>query len=189
MQQILLVDNFDSFTYNLLHCIEKDPNAQVTVVRNDCLLELDFEQFDKIVCSPGPGIPAEAGQLMLFIERCYQIKPILGICLGHQAIGQFFKAELKNLPKVLHGIQLETNIIEQSDLFKTLPSKILTGHYHSWVIDESNFPSSLKVTAYNQLGGVMAFEHRSLAIAGIQFHPESVLTPFGDKIIQNWLNM
>jgi anthranilate synthase component 2 len=184
----LLVDNFDSFTFNLLHSLEKNEHVKVTVVRNNCLLNLDASEFKQIVLSPGPGLPSEAGELMPFIEKHYKEKSFLGICLGHQALGQFFNANLKNLPNVLHGVQLETKIIETSKLFNKLPSSILTGHYHSWVLDELNFPSCLKITAQNALGGVMAFEHHNLAIAGIQFHPESVLTPDGDQIIQNWLN-
>jgi len=188
LRQILLVDNFDSFTFNLLHSLEKNAQTKVTVIRNNCLLDTDVSSFHQIVLSPGPGLPEEAGELLPFIEKYHQEKSILGICLGHQALGQFFKAKLKNLPEVLHGVQLDTKIIEQNGLFEFLPPSILTGHYHSWVLDEMDFPTCLKITAYNQAGGIMAFEHQSLAIAGIQFHPESVLTPMGDAIIQNWLS-
>lgn len=184
----MLIDNFDSFTFNLLHSLEKSENVHVTVVRNNCLLDLEMSRFHKIVISPGPGLPAEAGQLHSFIEKFHQEKSILGICLGHQALGQFFNAKLKNLPTVLHGIQLETRLLEQKGMFNLLPETIQTGHYHSWVLDEINFPACLKITAHNAEGGIMAFKHISLDIAGIQFHPESVLTPMGDSIIHNWLN-
>ena len=187
MKHILLVDNFDSFTFNLVHSLEKDENVIVTVVRNNQLLDLDIDFFDKIVLSPGPGLPLEAGQLIPFIEKCYSKKPILGICLGHQALGQFFGAGLKNLPKVLHGVQLSTQIKNHNSLFDFLPPTILTGHYHSWVLDEIDFPECLNITAYNDDGGIMAFEHKEYAIIGVQFHPESVLTPNGDAIINRWL--
>ena len=187
MKHILLVDNYDSFTFNLLHSLEKNENIHVTVVRNYHLLQLPIDQFDKVVLSPGPGLPSEAGELLAFIEKIHRSKPILGICLGHQALGQFFGAQLNKLDRVLHGVQLNTNIKEQEGIFKTLPSIIKTGHYHSWVLHESNFPACLAITAYNKEGGIMAFQHKTLAIAGIQFHPESVLTPLGDDILSQWL--
>jgi anthranilate synthase component 2 len=151
-------------------------------------MDFDASSFHHIVLSPGPGLPKEAGELLPFIEKYHQEKSFLGICLGHQALGEFFKAKLKNLPTVLHGIQLETAVIDHSGIFKQMPATIMTGHYHSWVLDELNFPNCLKVTAYNQEGGIMAFEHQELAITGIQFHPESVLTPLGDVMIENWLD-
>ena len=189
MKQILLIDNYDSFTYNLHHCIEKNNDAKVTVVRNDHLLSVNTASFDKIILSPGPGLPAEAGQLLSFIAMHYQTKPMLGICLGHQALGQFFGAQLKQLPAVLHGVQLQTRISETKGLFKLLPSKIATGHYHSWVLEELDFPSCLKITSRNEEGGIMSFMHYDYDLMGIQFHPESVLTPMGDNIIKNWLNL
>ncbi|HRG58363.1 MAG TPA: aminodeoxychorismate/anthranilate synthase component II [Bacteroidia bacterium] len=188
MKQVLLVDNYDSFTFNLYHSLEKNDNVKVTVVRNDRIINLNTSGFDKIVLSPGPGVPLSAGDLLAFIEKHYQHKSILGVCLGHQAIGQFFGAEMKALPQVLHGIQLETRLLPNSKLFKDLPETIYTGHYHSWVLNENNFPSNLAITAYNKEGGIMAFEHQTYDICGIQFHPESVLTPQGDLILSNWLN-
>lgn len=188
MKQILLVDNYDSFTFNLYHCLEKNNNTRVSVVRNDQLLNLQIDYFDKIVLSPGPGLPHEAGQLMNFIEQVHLKKSVLGICLGHQALGHFFGASLKNLPEVLHGVQLETQIANDAGIFRALPDKILTGHYHSWVLNEVQFPTSLKITAHNKEGGIMAFEHSELDICGIQFHPESVLTPLGDTILSSWVN-
>lgn len=183
----MLVDNYDSFTFNLHHSLEKNKDVEVSVVRNDLLLNLDVNRFDKIVLSPGPGLPQEAGQLMEFIHQYYQQKSILGICLGHQALGQFFGAEMKNLSEVLHGVQLKTKILNHEGLFKTLPNEILTGHYHSWVLNENNFPSCLRITAQNNEGGLMAFEHSQFDISGIQFHPESVLTPMGDLILSHWI--
>ena len=171
-----------------MHSLEKNENVKVTVVRNDQINNFDVSAFDKIVLSPGPGIPSTAGDLLPFIEKHHQHKSILGVCLGHQAIGQFFGAEMKILPEVLHGIQLETNLLHHSYLFKNLPKTIYTGHYHSWFLNEVHFPSCLAITAYNKEGGIMAFEHTMYDICGIQFHPESVLTPNGDLILTNWLN-
>jgi anthranilate synthase component 2 len=187
LKEILLVDNYDSFTFNLLHSLEKNEGVIVTVVRNDNLLNIDLNKFDKIVLSPGPGLPSEAGQLLTFIKKCYLNKSILGICLGHQAIGQFFGAKLKNLSKVLHGVKLETTVIDATGIFESLPEIIETGHYHSWVLSENDFPIDLSITAHNAQGGIMAFAHNTLNIVGIQFHPESVLTPLGDLMIANWL--
>lgn len=189
MKHILLVDNFDSFTFNLLHSLEKNENAQVTVVRNDHLMQLPIAQFDKVVLSPGPGLPSEAGELLAFIEKIHLTTPVLGICLGHQALGQFFGAQLNRLNAVLHGVQLNTSINIHDGIFEAIPSIIKTGHYHSWVLQENNFPTCLAITAYNKEGGIMAFEHKTLAITGIQFHPESVLTPLGDDILSRWLQM
>lgn len=188
MKRVLLVDNYDSFTYNLLHSLEKHAEVMVDVVRNDQLSMISITDYRHVVLSPGPGLPHEAGFLMPFIEAIYQQVSILGICLGHQALGQFFGAELLNLQKPLHGKQLETTILTKGGLFANIPEKILTGHYHSWVLQQHAFPSCLRITAYNHEGGVMAFEHRSYPIAGIQFHPESVYTPLGDAMIENWLN-
>lgn len=188
MKQILLVDNYDSFTFNLLHSLEKNENVQVTVVRNDHLSALPVDKYDKIVLSPGPGLPDEAGELLAFIEKYYLLKPILGICLGHQALGQFFGGKLKKLNEVLHGVQLDTSITKHDGIFRHLPASIKTGHYHSWVLNEIGFPECLSVIAHNKEGGIMAFEHKTLDIAGIQFHPESVLTPAGDMILSQWLD-
>lgn len=188
LRRILLIDNYDSFTYNLLHSIEKNADTIVDVFRNDHLSGIDINNYDKVVLSPGPGLPHEAGELMSFIEANYQTIPILGICLGHQALGVFFGAELMNLPQPLHGKQLETNILTQNGLFCAIPEKILTGHYHSWVLREHHFPDSLRITARNHVGGIMAFTHIEYPVAGIQFHPESVMTPLGDTILSNWVN-
>lgn len=188
MKRILLVDNYDSFTFNLLHSLEKDNDVLVTVVRNDNLSVCDIEIFEKIVLSPGPGLPNESNQLLSFIARCAVKKPILGICLGHQALGQFFGAKLKNLPEVLHGVQLNTRLLYFDGIFDSFPPEIKTGHYHSWVLDQDDFPACLTITAQNEQGGIMAFKHSEFDITGIQFHPESVLTPMGDTIIRNWLH-
>lgn len=188
MKRILLVDNYDSFTFNLLHSLEKNEGVNVEVIRNNCLYDIAIENYTGIVLSPGPGLPNEAGDLLPFIEKSYKIKPILGICLGHQAIAQFFGAALKNLPQVLHGVQLSTELLELGTLFTSLSSPIATGHYHSWVIDQATLPACLTITARNPDGGVMAIRHTDYNIQGIQFHPESVLTPFGDVIIKNWID-
>jgi len=187
LKQILLVDNYDSFTFNLLHSLEKNEDVIVTVVRNDYLLNLCVNKYDKIVLSPGPGLPEEAGELLPFIKKNYSLKPFLGICLGHQALGQFFGAKLNKLNEVLHGIQLDTSITKHDGIFSILPATIKTGHYHSWVLNQLDFPECLSIIAVNHEGGIMAFEHKSLDIVGIQFHPESVLTPLGEQMIENWL--
>ena len=187
MKQILLIDNYDSFTFNLLHSLEKNENVIVTVVRNDHLLNLSVDKYDKIVLSPGPGLPEEAGELLPFIEKNYSSKPFLGICLGHQALGQFFGAKLNKLNEVLHGVQLDTSISKHDGVFSILPESIKTGHYHSWVLKQMDFPECLSIIAVNHEGGIMAFKHKTLDIVGIQFHPESVLTPLGDQILHHWL--
>ncbi len=187
MKKVLLIDNYDSFTYNLLHSLEKVSDIEVCVVRNDLLHQVQEFDFCKVVLSPGPGLPSEAGQLMSFIETYYQKVPILGICLGHQALGSFFGAQLIPVPKVLHGVQLSTQITNSEAIFTHVPPTILTGHYHSWVLSKQNFPTCLRILAQNKQGGIMAFKHKKYAIYGIQFHPESVMTPYGDLILQNWL--
>lgn len=185
--KILLLDNFDSFTYNLVHVLEKISHVNVTVVRND---SLDFDavkNFDKIVLSPGPGLPTEAGCMMQLIQTFAGKKPILGVCLGHQALALHFGAKLVNLPAVFHGVSIQTEILNQGILFKNMPKIIATGHYHSWVVDELNFPQDLKITAVANQKYIMAFEHKNQNICGVQFHPESILTPLGDNILANWV--
>ncbi|MDD7724698.1 MAG: aminodeoxychorismate/anthranilate synthase component II [Bacteroidales bacterium] len=186
--KIVIVDNYDSFTYNLSHLV-KELGAEVHVVRNDQFLLPDLEQFDKIVLSPGPGIPSEAGLLLDVIKTYAGRKPILGVCLGHQAIGEFFGGKLVNLSDVFHGVQTPALIAQPADsIFAGLPAEIPVGRYHSWVVSAEGFPDCLEVTATSPEGQVMALRHKSLDVRGIQFHPESVLTPDGAKIIANWLN-
>ena len=191
--KIEIIDNYDSFTYNLSHLI-KELGAEVTVVRNDQFRLEELEQFDKIVLSPGPGIPSEAGLLLDVIRTYAGRKPIFGVCLGHQAIGEVFGGKLENLSDVFHGVATEGTILTKSDeqspvdsIFNGCPKRITMGRYHSWVVSTENFPECLEVTAVSDEGQIMALRHREYDIHGIQFHPESVLTPDGKRIISNWL--
>ncbi len=187
--KILVFDNYDSFTYNLVHLVEKITHEKVAVYRNDEIALEEVSQFDKIILSPGPGIPSEAGLLLPLIKEYAASKPILGVCLGHQAIGEAFGGSLTNLSTVYHGVATTINIMEdgKSMLFEGLPKTIEVGRYHSWIVDEKNFPEELEVTARDESGMIMALQHRTYAIQGVQFHPESVLTPEGEQIIRNWL--
>lgn len=158
------------------------------VIRND-RIDLDkISVYDKIIISPGPGIPSEAGLLPQLLSEYASSKPILGVCLGHQAIGERFGAKLKNLSDVYHGVQTDIHLTADDYIFKGLPSTIPVGRYHSWVIDRNNFPSDLIVTAVSQEGDIMAIRHKDLDVRGVQFHPESILTPDGLKMLSNWLN-
>ena len=186
--KILLLDNYDSFTYNLLHVVKELGATDIEVVRND-QIELDeVDRFDKIILSPGPGIPEEAGLLLPIIKRYAPTKSILGVCLGHQAIGEAFGARLENLKEVYHGVQTPVSIIRQDLLFEGLGKEIPVGRYHSWVVSREGFPDCLEITAESQEGQIMAIRHKTYNAHGIQFHPESVLTPQGKEIIKNFLN-
>lgn len=195
IMKILVFDNYDSFTYNLVHLVEKIIGGKVDVVRNDQMPLEKAEAYDRIILSPGPGIPSEAGLLLPLIKKYASSKSILGVCLGHQAIGEAFGGKLINLSKVYHGVASPVNIIERervlpaanADLFKGLHDGFMAGRYHSWVIDPSGFPDSLEVTATDASGYIMALRHRRYDILGVQFHPESVLTPDGELIMRNWL--
>ena len=184
--KIVIIDNYDSFTYNLSHLL-KELGAEVEVVRNDKFELKDLEQYDKIVLSPGPGIPSEAGLLLDVIRTYAGRKPILGVCLGHQAIGEVFGASLENLKEVYHGVQTEGTQLGNDYIFDGLPERVMMGRYHSWVVAKDSVPESLEVTAMSDDGEIMAMRHRQYDIHGIQFHPESVLTPDGKKMIGNWL--
>ncbi|HEY9260113.1 aminodeoxychorismate/anthranilate synthase component II [Chitinophaga sp.] len=187
---ILVFDNYDSFTYNLVHLVEKIINGKVTVVRNDEIPLEKVNDYDKIILSPGPGIPEEAGLLLPLIKEYAPTKSIFGVCLGQQAIGQAFGASLTNLKEVYHGVATNINIIkEDGRLFKDLPRQIMAGRYHSWVIDESTLPAELTITAKDEDGFIMALQHNKYDVSGVQFHPESVLTPQGEKILRNWLSL
>ena len=182
----VIIDNYDSFTYNLSHLV-KELGAEVCVVRNDRFNLDDIDAFDKIILSPGPGIPSEAGLLLDVIRRYAGRKPILGVCLGHQAIGEAFGGTLENLSEVFHGVATPCHIIAKDPLLKGIAPDFEVGRYHSWVVSKENFPDCLEVTAVSDEGQVMALRHRTMEIHGIQFHPESVLTPEGRIIIQNFL--
>lgn len=189
--QVVLIDNYDSFTYNLVHYIEGVLDKNIVVVRND-ELEMDFlNKFDKIILSPGPGLPETAGKLKETISTFAKTKDIFGVCLGQQAIGEVFGAKLKNLNKVLHGVSTPIRIIDEEEtLFKDIPSTFSAGRYHSWVIDKETIPKELKITAVDENGEIMAIAHRDYSLKAVQFHPESILTEYGRKIIENlfWQN-
>jgi len=184
--KIVIIDNYDSFTYNLSHLV-KELGAEVTVYRNDQFELPQLEQFSKIILSPGPGIPSEAGLLLDVIRTYAGKKPILGVCLGHQAIGEVFGGKLENLSQVFHGVATEGTQFGNDEIFFGLPSRITMGRYHSWVVSKEGLPACLEITAESDEGQIMAMKHKTLNIRGIQFHPESVLTPDGRKILQNWM--
>lgn len=182
----VIIDNYDSFTYNLAHLV-KELGAEVDVLRNDKFELEELEKYDKIILSPGPGIPEEAGLLLEVIRTYAGRKPMLGVCLGEQAIGQAFGGKLTNLSEVFHGIQTNVKIKNKDYIFDGLPTEIPVGRYHSWVVDADGFPEELVVTAISSEGQIMALKHREYDVHGIQFHPESVLTPDGKQIVGNWL--
>ena len=189
--KILVFDNYDSFTYNLVHLVKKvAPDVEVEVYRNDEIPLAKVGEYDKIILSPGPGIPKEAGMLLPLIKEYAATKPILGVCLGHQAIGEAFGGTLVNLSTVYHGISTSCQLFASGrKLFKDLPEEISIGRYHSWVIEDKNFPAELEVTAVDENGYIMALQHKTFDVQGVQFHPESVLTPDGEAIMRNWLTI
>jgi len=185
--KILVFDNYDSFTYNLVQMIKEQSNASVDVFRNDEIPLEDVQAYDKILLSPGPGIPSESGLLIPLIKTYAATKSILGVCLGQQAIAEAFGGSLTNLSKVYHGITTPVELIGNSILFEGLPKTFHVGRYHSWVVNEHDLPAELKVTSKDAEGYIMSLEHTSYDVKGVQYHPESVLTPEGAKIIGNWL--
>lgn len=186
--QVFILDNYDSFTYNLVQLVEQIGVQKIVVQKND---ELDFskaKKFDKIILSPGAGLPMQAGDLMEFIKKFHATKSMLGVCLGHQAIAEFFGAKLYNLKQVKHGLAENVQIQNtENKLFAGLPENFAGGLYHSWAVSENNFPESLEITAKNLEGEIMAISHKKYDLHGIQFHPESIMTPLGKKIVENWL--
>lgn len=186
--KLLVFDNYDSFTYNLVHLVEKILQQKVHVFRNDQIPLEDVKQYDKIILSPGPGIPVEAGLLLPLIKEYAPTKSILGVCLGHQAIGEAFGGTLVNLQNVFHGIATNCKIVAKDDrLFKDIHGGLEIGRYHSWVVAKEGLPEDLVVTAEDDNGMIMAMYHKRYDVRGVQFHPESVLTPLGETIIRNWL--
>lgn len=185
--KIIVIDNYDSFTYNLVHYLE-ELKCEVTVKRNDQVNIKEIEKFDKIVLSPGPGIPNEAGLLKEIISSFFNTKSILGVCLGHQAIAEVFGAELVNLKTVYHGVATDINIIKEDPLFNDLPNPLKVGRYHSWVVKEP-LPDDLEALAHDQNGQIMAFKHKTYNLRGVQFHPESILTEHGKDLLKNWLKI
>lgn len=186
--QILVLDNYDSFTYNLVHYLEKESEAQIEVHRNDKIALAEIERFDKILLSPGPGIPSEAGILLEVVKTYAASKSILGICLGLQAIGEAFGGSLSNLNTVFHGVATPVQIIKEDLLFKGIPAQLNVGRYHSWVVNAKDLPLELEITAVDENGQVMALRHKTLDVRGVQFHPESILTEYGSEMIRNWVH-
>ncbi|MEP6682378.1 MAG: aminodeoxychorismate/anthranilate synthase component II [Parafilimonas sp.] len=193
--KILIFDNYDSFTYNLVHLVEKITHEKVDVFRNDQIALGKVKDYDKIILSPGPGVPSEAGLLLPLIKEYASTKPILGVCLGHQAIGEAFGGKLTNLSSVFHGVATPIKKVNSqqstvnSNLFAGLPETFEAGRYHSWIISKENFPDELEITAEDENGFIMALQHKTFNVQGVQFHPESVLTPDGEKIMRNWLSL
>jgi len=188
--RLLILDNYDSFTYNLAQMSEHILRQKVEVFRNDKIALEEVNMYDKIILSPGPGIPSESGILLDLIKTYAPSKSILGVCLGEQAIGEVFGATLENLTDVFHGVATickQTSV--KSPLFKGLSNTFTVGRYHSWVVSNKNFPSNiLDITAVDEQGFIMALQHKTYDVQGVQFHPESVLTPDGERIFRNWLN-
>lgn len=186
--KILVFDNYDSFTYNLVHLVEKILHQRVDVYRNDQIALEKVKEYDKIILSPGPGIPSEAGLLLPLIKEYAATKSMLGVCLGHQAIGEAFGGKLENLSTVYHGVATPVKLTAtKSTLFKGLPDEFEVGRYHSWIVAEEGLPKELEVTARDENNFIMAMQHKKYDVKGVQFHPESVLTPEGEKILRNWL--
>ena len=187
--KILVFDNYDSFTYNLVQYLEKVSDAKVDVFRNNKISLKEIDRYDKILLSPGPGLPNEAGILMDVIKEFSPKKSILGVCLGHQAIGEVFGLKLKNLDSVYHGVATEMEVVKEDLLFKGLPKFFKAGRYHSWVVDDSptDGPSELEITVKDENGYVMGLRHKKFDVRGVQFHPESILTEHGLQMIENWV--
>ena len=189
MRKILVFDNYDSFTYNLVHCIRENGYSDIDVYRNDEIALEEINKYDLILLSPGPGLPEGSGILKELIRTYSKTKRIMGVCLGHQAIGEVFGADLINLDQVYHGVSTYMNILDSSEpIFNKLPRRFKIGRYHSWVVNQKNLPECLKITAVDEEDQVMALRHRDYDVCGVQFHPESILTDYGKEIINNWLN-
>jgi anthranilate synthase component 2 len=190
MEKILILDNYDSFTYNLVHYVKENPNFEVTVFRNDKITIEEVDKYQTIILSPGPGLPKDAGILKELIKKYAPTKKILGVCLGMQAIGEVFGGKLINLEKVYHGVATPIQILDGSDLlYKGLPSSFNIGRYHSWIVANTDFPKELKITSIDENNQIMSLKHKKHNVYGVQFHPESILTEYGKKMITNFLNI
>ena len=185
--KILVFDNYDSFTYNLVHYIEKATDAVIEVHRNDKISLKEIEQFDKILLSPGPGIPSQAGILLEVIKTYGPSKSIFGICLGMQAIAEVFGGSISNSQEVFHGVAMPLEIVADDILFKNIPKKFAVGRYHSWVVNKNSLPNELEITCIDEPGNIMGLRHKTFDVRGVQFHPESILTEHGLEIIKNWV--
>ncbi len=189
MKKIIIIDNYDSFTYNLVHAIEKIVGHEIDVVRNDKIVFEQLENYEYIILSPGPGIPEEAGELKKVIREFGTTKKMLGVCLGHQAIGEVFGATLKNMETVFHGRQTEMNKTREDVLFRKIHGPFLAGRYHSWVIEKNTLSDDFIITTEDEDGEIMSMSHKSLPLYGVQFHPESILTPDGPQILANFIRL
>jgi anthranilate synthase component 2 len=187
MRKVAVIDNFDSFTYNIVHIVEKILGYDIRVFRNNEIEPSELEVFDDIILSPGPGLPGDAGITVPLIKKFYTSKKILGICLGHQAIAEVFGAKLKNLDTVFHGVSTNLNVLKDDGLFEGLPSSFKVGRYHSWVIDPSTIKGDIESIAIDDAENCMALSHKKYNVKGVQFHPESVLTEYGEQLLKNWL--
>lgn len=192
--KILIFDNYDSFTYNLVHVVEKIIHDKVDVYRNDKIPLEKVKEYDKIILSPGPGIPVESGLLLPLIKEYASSKSMLGVCLGQQAIGEAFGGKLVNLSTVYHGVATKITVNNSrtpsaNDVFNSLEGELEVGRYHSWIVGKDNFPKELEITAEDENGYIMALRHKTFDVQGVQFHPESVLTPMGEKMMRNWLTI
>lgn len=185
--KVLVLDNYDSFTFNLVQYIERILQQKVDVFRNDQITLEEIEQYDAIILSPGPGVPSEAGIMPELIKRYAPTKPILGVCLGHQAIGEAFGGALENLTQVYHGIETPIQVVDESEvLFKDIPKVFQAGRYHSWVVRKEELPEAFIVTAVDEQGIVMAMRHKEYNVRGVQFHPESIMTEWGMRMLENF---
>ena len=190
MKKILVIDNYDSFTYNLVHYIEKLTGISPSVFRNDAISIDEVDEYDKILLSPGPGVPVDAGICIDLIKKYAPAKSILGICLGHQAICEAFNGKIRNLSNVFHGVATPVIISDNNEpLFRNIPDTIIAGRYHSWAASEEDLPDCLKVTCYDKDGIIMGISHKDYDVRGLQFHPESILTEKGIDIIKNWIEI
>jgi len=187
MRKVLIVDNYDSFTFNLAHYVELNDGFKADVIRSKELLLEKVEDYEQIIFSPGPGLPSDYPIMFEILEKFGKEKKILGVCLGHQAIGEFYGAKLINLPSVFHGVKRELNIIELDEIFNNIPSQFSVGRYHSWAVSTEDFPSELCITSLDNENIIMSLKHKNYNIKGLQYHPESILSEFGKEIIYNWL--
>jgi len=192
--KILIFDNYDSFTYNLVHVVEKIIHNKVDVYRNDKISLEKIKDYDKIILSPGPGLPCESGLLLSLIEKYASCRSILGVCLGQQAIAETFGGKLENLKNVYHGVATKIKVNDkrtssENDVFKSLPNELEVGRYHSWIVSKEHFPADLEITAEDENGYIMGLRHKKFDVQGVQFHPESVLTPMGERMMRNWLSV
>lgn len=187
--RLLILDNYDSFTYNLVHLVEKVSDVNIDVFQNDKMTLANVDKYDKILLSPGPGLPSGAGIMPMLLKRYHSSKSILGVCLGMQAIGEEFGCSLKNLNTVYHGLAKPVRLINDDAIFSNCPKEFKAGRYHSWAIDDTKMPAEMMITAVDDTNLVMAIRHKNFDVRGVQFHPESILSEYGETILKNWLSL